>query len=132
MPITKTITETRKRTVSLLTLQEYADQTVAEPYRQPLKTIHEALSVHGWDADPFPDDYKPICCGSEVSIRSFLGDPYFVQCEACKKFLVDVTGPQFGNSWVNLPDGEKIDLETDIDHRWIVGQEVTVGVPNRQ
>lgn len=121
MPITKTITE--YHTVILMTLQEYADQAVAEPYRQPLKTIHEALAVHGWDVNPFPENYKPTCCGAEVIIRSFLGDPYFVKCESCKKFIVDITGPQFGNSWVNLPDGQKIDLETDIEHRWIAGEE---------
>jgi hypothetical protein len=131
MPITKTITEQHTRTVTLMTLQEYADQSVAEQYRQPLKTIHEALSIHGWDANPFPEDYKPVCCGSEVSIRSFLGGPYFVQCESCKRFLVDVTGPSFGNSWISLPDGDKIDLETDVEHRWIAGQELPATEPTK-
>lgn len=125
MPITKTITE--RRTVTLLTLQEYADKVVAEEYRQPLKTIHEALAVHGWDADPFPENYKPKCCGSEVTVRSFIGDPYSAECERCGKFIVDVTSPSFGNSWVSVPDSKQVDLETDFEHRWIAAAHSPAG-----
>src|SRR5580698_4076681 len=99
MPIERTITKQVTRTLTLLTLQEYADSIVAEGYRQPLKTIHEALAVHGWDVDPFPEDYKPICCGHEVECRSFLGDAYMARCKTCGKFVLDVTGPSFGNSY---------------------------------
>lgn len=123
MPITKTVTEQVTRTLSLLTLQEYADSIVAAEYRQPLKTIHEALAVHGWDADPFPEDYKPVCCGAPVQCQSFLGDTYMARCKSCKKFVLDVTGPSFGNSWVSMPDSKKVDLETDMDRRWIAGVE---------
>jgi hypothetical protein len=119
MPIAKTFTE--RRIVTLLTLQEYADQIFGLPYRQPLKTIHEALAVHGWDASPFPEDYKPKCCGSEVSVRSFLGSAYRAECKVCHKFILDVTGPTFGNSWASFPDPKKVDLETDVEHVWIAG-----------
>jgi hypothetical protein len=117
---TKTITETR--TVTLATLQEYADESVAEPYRQPLKTIHEALAVHGWDIEPLPEDYKPICCGVPVACRSFLGSAYVAECETCGRFIADVTAPSFGNSCVVLCDSEKVDVETE--RRWIAGQRV--------
>ena len=119
MPITKTVTEQHTRTLTLLTLQEYADQILDESYKQPLKTIHEALAVHGWDVDPFPEDYKPTCCGDTVDIRRFLGGPYLVQCKKCKRFVLDVTGPEFGNSWVSFPDSQKVDMETDYERRWV-------------
>ena len=122
--IQKTITKQVTRTRTLLTLQEYADSIAPERYRQPLKTIHEALAVHGWDVEPFPEDYKPICCGAKVECRSFLGDTYLARCASCKKFVLDVTGPSFGNSWVSMPDSEKVDLESDMDQRWIAGVEI--------
>lgn len=122
MPIQKTITETR--TVTLMTLQEYADATVIEQYRQPLKTIREALAVNGWDADPFPDNYKPTCCGTEVEVNSFIGSAYRAECAKCGKFIFDVTGPSFGNSWVSVCDSNKVDMETDYDKRWIAGTDV--------
>lgn len=119
MPITKTITETR--TVQLATLQEYADASVQERYRQPLKTIEEALAVHGWGVEPLPDDYLPICCGSRVECRSFIGCTYQAQCKTCGKFVADVTGPSFGSSSVNFVDSKKVDVETE--KRWIAGIE---------
>jgi hypothetical protein len=120
MTVTRTIAE--QRTVTLLTLQEYADQIFGLPYRQTLKTIHEALAVHGWDASPFPENYKPKCCGTEVSVGSFLGSTYRAECEICHRFILDVTGPTFGNSWASFPDPEKVDLEADLEHVWIASQ----------
>ena len=121
MPVQKTITETRA--VTLMTLQEYADASVVEKYRQPLKTIHEALAVHGWDVNPIPDDYKPTCCGAQVAIRSFLGSAYEASCGKCGRFIYDVTGPTFGNSSVSICDGTKVDLETDPERCWIAAQD---------
>jgi hypothetical protein len=122
MPITKQITETKTRTVVLMTLQEYADQCVAEEYRQPLKDIHGALAVHGWDANPFPEDYRPQCCGQPISIYSFLGDPYHGECKTCGKFIHAIDGPSFGNSYVTLMDSEKVDMDTEF--RWIAGIDI--------
>lgn len=121
MPITKTITEKVTRTVTLMTLQEYADARVSEEYRQTLKTIEEALHVHGWLDGPMPDEFKPVCCEEETECESFLGGAYLAICKKCGKFVFDVTGPTFGNSWVSYPDSKKVDLETDIEHRWIAG-----------
>ncbi len=122
MPIQRQVTETVTHTLTLLTLQEYADQIVPEPYKQPLKTLDEALRVHGWDRDPMPDDYCPECCGKPVEIVSFLGGPYQAACKVCGRFVIDVTGPQFGNSYVSVVDSKKVDLETDFGHRWIAGK----------
>lgn len=121
MPITKTIEESRTYTVTLMTLAEYADAILPEQYKQPLKTISEALDVHGWKPDPFPEEYKPVCCGQETTCSSFLGSCYSAMCKTCGRFVLDVTGPTFGNSWVSIPDTEKVDLETDYEHRWIAG-----------
>ena len=121
MPITKSITETQTRTVTLLTLQEYADSILDEPYKQPLKTIAEALAVHGWECDPMPDNYRPICCGVETECKSFLGGAYLATCKTCGKFVYDVTAPTFGNAWVSFPSSEKVDMETDYERRWIAG-----------
>lgn len=119
MPVTREITETKTRTVTLMTMQEYADASLADEYRQPLKTIEEALAVHGWDVDPIPDNYRPTCCGGEVKTQSFLGGAYLAICEKCGRFVFDVTAPTFGNSWVTFPSSDKIDMETDYERRWI-------------
>ena len=123
MPITKTIEETVRRTVTLMTLQEYADASLPENMRQPLKILHEALEVHGWDKNPLPDDYRPICCDKEVNCESFfLSGTYLAYCETCGNFIFDVTGPTWGNSYVGYVDSEKVDLETDIERRWIAAR----------
>lgn len=122
MTVTRQITETIIETLTLLTLQEYADQSVPEEFRQPLKTIHEALAEHGWDANPIPDDYHPACCGETVECSSFIGSTYLAHCNKCGRFVFDVTGPSFGNSYVAVVDSQRVDLETDMDHRWISGQ----------
>jgi hypothetical protein len=98
-----------------ISLQQFADELVAPEYRQPLKTLAEALAAVCWD-----EVDRPTCCGAEVEINSFLGAPYFAQCKTCRRFIVDVTGPQFGNSWVTLPDEKKID-GLDTESRWIAG-----------
>jgi hypothetical protein len=102
--------------MSLRTVQEMVDTIVAPLYRQPVKTLAEALDALGWEHVD-----KPTCCGSEVRIRSFLGDAYFVQCDVCKKFAVDVAGTSFGNGSVTLTDPKKVDLSTG--RTWIAGIE---------
>jgi len=97
-------------------VQEVADDILAPEFRQPVKTLGEALDVLGWEHID-----KPICCGSEVTIRSLLGSAYFAQCRTCKKFVLDVTGPKFEGGSVRFMDGDKVDLETD--RRWIAGVE---------
>lgn len=97
-------------------LQSYADKVLDPAYRQPLKSLEDALSALDW-----PNEDRPKCCGQDVSIRSFLGGAYFAQCECCKKFIADIAGPTFGNSWVNFLDGEKVDIDTPV--RWICGTE---------
>lgn len=99
-----------------ISLQEYADKALDPAYRQTLKSLEEALAALDW-----PNEDRPKCCEQEVTIRSFLGGAYFAQCECCRKFLADVTGPHFGNSWVQFLDGEKVDIDTPV--RWITGTE---------
>lgn len=99
-----------------ISAQEFADSIVGERFRQPLKTLEEAITSNGWD---FVD--HPSCCEEPVDIQSFIGAPYFVQCKKCGKFAVDVFGPTFGNSWVRCVDSEKVD--TSVDNHWISGTE---------
>ena len=99
----------------MATLQEYADDVVAERYRQPLKTVEEACAAIGW---PFVD--RPECCGREVKVTAFLGGAYFAECETCGRFIRDMTAPVFGNSAAYVLSDEKVsDLSTD--RRWIAG-----------
>lgn len=98
-------------------LQQFADKLVAPEFRQRLKTLAEALAANEW-----AEVERPVCCGSEIEVRSFLGAAYFAQCAACRKFILDVTGPHFGNTFVTLPDKEKID-GLDAEARWIAGRE---------
>jgi len=99
-----------------ISLQEYADGVVAPEYRQPLKTVEEACAANGW---AFQE--RPVCCETAVTLRSFMGAAYFGQCSKCGKFIADVAGPSFGNSWVNLIDSTKVDMNTD--RFWIAGQQ---------
>lgn len=103
------------------TLQEWADSVVAPEYRQPLKTVREAVAAHGWE---FQD--KPVCCGQPIEIRAMFGDAYFGQCETCRKFVVDVAGPSFSQtgSSVSFIDRDKFPADTDWARTWIAGQEV--------
>ena len=96
------------------TLQEMADDIVAPKYRQPLKTMDEALAGVGWEKVD-----RPKCCGEEVDVQAFLGAAYFAQCDACGKFIRDIAGPMFGDGHVSMPDGDKVDLGTD--KTWICG-----------
>lgn len=101
-----------------ISLQKYADNTVAAMYLHPLMTIQEALDKHGWG---FVD--KPTCCGAEVKMDGFLGSIYQAWCDSCGKFVADVTGPTFqnGGGCVTVVDSDKVDVETDFEHRWISG-----------
>ena len=99
-----------------ISLQEFADRIVAAEYRQPLKTLAEALAVHGWlEVD------RPTCCRQPVKITNMLGATYMVECERCSRFIVDVSGPSFEGSAVRFIDSEKIDIDTD--YRWIAGRQ---------
>jgi hypothetical protein len=101
-----------------ISLQEFADESLALEYRQPLKTLEEACDVHGWAHID-----KPICCGKEVEIQSCIGHAYFAQCQTCKKFILDVTGPKFSEtgSAVQFLDADKVQIDTD--KRWAAGTE---------
>jgi hypothetical protein len=104
----------------LRSLQEYADVAVAPEYRQPLKTLEEALAVHGW---PLVD--KPPCCGAETEVRGFLGSTYVAECRTCGRFVADVSMPmpsERGSAMILL-DPEKVDLDTE--RRWIAGRRET-------
>lgn len=102
------------------TLQEWADVMVAPAYRQPLKTVREAVEANGWE---FVD--KPICCGAPITLRSMFGAAYFGQCESCGLFVVDVTGPQFSESGssVSFIGTDKFPPNTDWTRTWIAGKE---------
>ncbi len=107
-------------TTKIKSLQEWADARVAPKYRQPLKTVREAVAANGWE---FAD--KPICCGQSITTRSMFGDTHFGQCETCRLFIVDVTGPQFSEtgSSVFFIDTDKFPADTDWTRSWINGKE---------
>lgn len=99
---------------SKISLQQFATELVAPEFRQPLKTSEEALAALNWPLVDFPE-----CCGAKVRVQSFIGSAYYAECEKCHKFMWNVTGPRFGNSWVSTPDPNLIDMNTE--HRWITG-----------
>lgn len=107
-------------TTEIKSLQEWADAVVAPAYRQPLKTVREAVAANGWE---FAD--KPMCCGQPITTRSMFGDAHFGQCEACGLFIIDVTGPRFSEtgSSVSFVDIEKFPADTDWARTWINGKE---------
>jgi len=100
-----------------ISIREYAEKVLPIEWRMPLMTVQEACSRVGWEFDD-----KPNCCGAPVHIDSFFGDAYQAYCETCGRFIHDVLAPSFGNSWVNVIDTEKIDVETGYERRWIAGQ----------
>jgi len=97
--------------------QQVADERWPQ-WKQPLKTVHEAMAVHGW-----PQTDKPDCCGEPIYIESFIGVPYLGGCKKCGKFVVSVDAPEWGNSWVAPIDPEKVDLDTD--KLWIAATRIT-------
>lgn len=97
-----------------ITAQEFADQKFPPEFRQPLKTVTDAMAVHGW-----PNVDRPECCGEPIEIRSFIGCPYLGYCNHCRKFVASVDAPNWGNSWVQTIDSNKVDLDTD--KLWIAG-----------
>lgn len=98
-------------------IQELADARLAPEYRQPVKTIQEACEAIGWE---FAD--RPVCCGSEVEISSFIGQAYQAVCRKRDKFIFDVTGPEYSNGGgvIELPQEDAYDL--DGAARWVAGQ----------
>lgn len=99
-----------------ISLQEYADKTLDAQWHMPLMTVEEACTKIGWTFEN-----SPKCCGFPVEISSFIGSAYQAVCLECGRFIRDITGPSFGNAWVNLVDPEKVDLETDFQRRWVSG-----------
>lgn len=97
-----------------ISLQQYADEVVGERWKQPLKSLADALTANGWELVD-----RPKCCGAEVHIDSFLGSPYYADCKACGKFVLDVRAPKFGDGCVRLLDDDKVDLDSQAC--WIVG-----------
>lgn len=97
-----------------VSLQAHADETLAEKYRQLLKTAAQVIDANGWG-----DPDAPQCCGTPVAVKALIGDPYYAECETCGKFAVTADAPRFGKASVQFLDPEKIDLDTDA--RWIVG-----------
>jgi hypothetical protein len=92
--------------------QRFADARIAPEYRQPLKTVGEALAHIGW-----PIEDHPHCCGEPVNIRGFLGVCDVAECRLCGKFIARANAPEFGNSWVDLPT---ID-EPESGRVWLAG-----------
>ena len=98
-------------------LQSFADEVVAAEFRQPLKTIQEAVESIGWE---FVD--RPICCGEPVEVSSMIG-PYFAECRTCGRFVRDITGPIFEKPWVcRTFDFKAFPNDTDWERSWIAGQ----------
>lgn len=105
---------------SKISLQEYADSILAQEYRQPLKTLHEAMAENGWD-----EVDKPTCCEEQINIRSMMGLPYFAQCVVCGKFISDISSPKFSEtgSSVSFIDQDKFADDTDWNRTWIAGKQ---------
>jgi hypothetical protein len=99
-----------------ISLQQLADEIVDPEYRRTLLKSEDALRALEWTVEDFPS-----CCGEKVRIQSFIGSAYYAECERCHKFMWDVSGPRFGNSFVTIPDNEKVDCKTEV--RWLVGQQ---------
>ena len=99
------------------TIQDLADARLAAEYRQPVKTLEQAVEAIGWALED-----RPKCCGEEVEISSFIGSAYQAVCRTCGKFIFDVTGPEFNGRAICLPDQDKYDL--DHEARWVSGQEI--------
>ena len=97
-----------------ITLQKFANSILSPEWQMPLMTAQDACLKVGWK---FQD--RPECCGIPVEICGFIGCAYECHCKTCRRFIFDVTGPEFGNSWVNIPDSDKVDMETE--ERWIAG-----------
>ena len=99
-----------------VSIAEYAAKVLPPEFQMPLMSIEGACAKVGWE---FED--RPKCCGSEVTVADFIGEAYQALCNTCGRFVFSVTAPRFGNSWVNVLDSEKVDLETDYEIRWIAG-----------
>lgn len=100
------------------TVQELADSRLKPEYRQPVKTLEAALVSIGWE-----NVDHPSCCGQPVELRGWFGSCYSALCTKCRKFIYDVTGPEFSNGGgcVWIPDNSLYDLDTP--ERWVCGQE---------
>ena len=103
-----------------ISLQDYADSIVDQEYRQPLKTLQEAMLENGWELVD-----KPTCCGEQINIRSMMGLPYFAQCAVCGKFISDISSPKFSEtgSAVSFIDQDKFADDTDWNRTWIAGKQ---------
>ncbi len=100
-----------------LSLQAFADHVLSDDYRQPLRTLPDALYAHGWHHG------LPDCCGQSVEIQSMFGDAYYAGCKCCGRFIADIAGPSFTGGAVQFLDPDRVDLDTKL--RWIVGRTPT-------
>lgn len=96
-------------------IQDLADEILKPEYRQPVKTIDEAFEAIGWEYVN-----RPNCCGSPVNIRIFLGAVDSAECSCCGRFVYRVLAPDFGNSWVSIPEN----FDHDDPKQWVSGQKV--------
>lgn len=108
------------KTQNKISLQAYADSILPQEYRQPLKTLHEAMVENGWEAGD-----NPTCCEDQISIQSMMGFPYFAQCAICGKFISDISSPKFSEtgSSVSFIDQDKFADDTDWCRAWIAGKQ---------
>lgn len=102
-------------------LQEFADQRIDALYKQPLKTLEEALAIHGWQMG------ENVCCGEKIEVRDFLGGAYYGGCKKCGKFVADICAPSFGNGSVSFIDTDKFPADTDWNRTWIAGTKEVIG-----
>ena len=105
---------------SKISLQDYADSILDLEYRQPLKTLQEAMAENGWELVD-----KPTCCEEQINIRSMMGLPYFAQCTVCGKFISDISSPKFSETGpaVSFIDQDKFADDTDWNRTWIAGKQ---------
>lgn len=104
-----------------ISLQEYADSILPQEYRQPLKTLQEAVTENGWG----PVE-NPTCCENQINIHSIIGFAFFAQCSVCGKFIADVAGPIFSETElsVRVIDQNQFGSNADWARTWIAGTEL--------
>lgn len=97
----------------MISLQQFADETLAPEYRQSLKGPKALIDEMGWgDVD------APMCCGERLRVTSWIGVPYKSECQKCGALAVAVDGPMFENSTCRFLDPEKVDMSTE--NRWAI------------
>ena len=95
-------------------LSELMELRVAPEFRGELIDFEEALKQNGWS-----EGESSTCCGQKLKIDNFIGSTVYAECEKCKKWMLDITGPDYSNGAVMLVDHAKYD--TSDPKRFIVG-----------